>query len=881
MKKLILLIAIVVSAFSAFAQDSLYINQKDGSIIPFAIINMDSISFERINSSKTIVTDYVVINGIKWATRNLDTGGKFVANPEGLGALFQWGRKADGHENRSSSISTTTTLSTTDDPGNNPFIGSRFIRSTKANDYGNGTYDWRSPKNDALWNAGTELVPIKATNDPSPAGYRVPNYTEIQSLLDTTYVKNEWITQNGVYGQKFTDKASNNSIFLPAAGVRTPDDCIVYYADGFYASGGYSCSTTSDNNGVYGFGFGYDRASLGAGSDRSYGHSVRPVVESTHDSLYVNQKDGSVVPFSIDNVDTITFVRKTYSTPAPAVTDYVVINGIKWATRNLDTGGKFVSTPVNYGALYQWGRKADGHESRISRTSAILSNTDNPGKPAFITTTVYVDNIYDWRSPQNDSLWNAGTELAPQKAANDPSPAGYRVPTYTEIQSLSDTTYVKNEWNTQNGVNGRKFTDKATGNFIFLPAADLRFYNGDVLKPDSYGHYWSSTANGTNTYSLNFSSSYVTQNPYWRIYGLAVRPVVDSKDTSAIAVISLGLNKTTLTLTVGDSATLTAIISPSNAKDRTVTWVTSDATKATINNGVVTAKALGTVTITALVGDKTATCTVTIAARAVSSISLNSNSLILTIGKDSTLTTTVLPSNATDKTVTWTTSDATKATVINGKITAIAAGTATITAKAGAITSTCFVTIFASSSTEDYVFINGVKWATHNVNTPGSFTTNPEDYGLFYQWNSKVGWPATGIVTGWNSAWNGGFTTPSASDTWATTNDPSPTGYHVPTYDQIRSLLNTTYVSSTWTTQNGVYGRKFTDKTSGNSIFLPASGYRYYNDGSLGNAGSSGHYWSSNAYSSNSADYLGLGSSTTLWDYYNRAVGQSVRPVAE
>jgi len=46
----------------------------------------------------------VVINGVKWATRNLDVGSTFVENPEDKGALFQWGRPADGHENRTSAI---------------------------------------------------------------------------------------------------------------------------------------------------------------------------------------------------------------------------------------------------------------------------------------------------------------------------------------------------------------------------------------------------------------------------------------------------------------------------------------------------------------------------------------------------------------------------------------------------------------------------------------------------------------------------------------------------------------------------------------------------------------------------------------------------------
>ena len=77
----------------------------------------------------------------------------------------------------------------------------------------------------------------------------------------------------------------------------------------------------------------------------------------------------------------------------------------------------------------------------------------------------------------------------------------------------------------------------------------------------------------------------------------------------------------------------------------------------------------------------------------VTGISLDVSTLTLAVGKDYTLTATVTPGDAADKTVTWTSSDKTKATVVNGKVTAIAAGTTTITAKAGDKTATCMVTV--------------------------------------------------------------------------------------------------------------------------------------------------------------------------------------------
>lgn len=184
---------------------------------------------------------------------------------------------------------------------------------------------------------------------------------------------------------------------------------------------------------------------------------------------------------------------------------------------------------------------------------------------------------------------------------------------------------------------------------------------------------------------------------------------------------------------------------------------------------------------------------------------------------------------------------------------------------------------------QENVLINGVKWATRNVAAPGTFAISPEDAGMFYQWNSKVGWPDTGDIgsTTWNSSWTGGYTTPSSIDTWTSANDPSPAGYHVPTLAQIKTLLDATKVTSTWTTQNGVTGRKYTDKASGNYIFVPASGNRSYFDGVLDYTGASGDYWSSTA-NSNHAYFFEFDNSYSDWNHYNnRALGLSIRPVAE
>ena len=152
-----------------------------------------------------------------------------------------------------------------------------------------------------------------------------------------------------------------------------------------------------------------------------------------------------------------------------------------------------------------------------------------------------------------------------------------------------------------------------------------------------------------------------------------------------VAVTGVGLDKTSLSMTEGETYTLTATVSPTNATNKSVTWTSSSNSVATVSStGVITAKAAGsaTITVTTTDGAKTATCTVTVKAATVpvTGVSLNKTSLSLTVGDTESLTATVLPSNATDKSVTWSSSKTSVATVSSsGVVTAKAVGTTAIT----------------------------------------------------------------------------------------------------------------------------------------------------------------------------------------------------------
>ena len=163
-----------------------------------------------------------------------------------------------------------------------------------------------------------------------------------------------------------------------------------------------------------------------------------------------------------------------------------------------------------------------------------------------------------------------------------------------------------------------------------------------------------------------------------------------------VDVSSINLDKTSASLKVGETVTLTATVKPDDATNKTVTWSTSDASVATVSDGVVTAIKLGAATITAKAGDKEATCAITVEPTPVTAITLDRTSATLRVGETVTLTATVKPDDATDKAVTWSTSDASIATVSEGVVTAVKIGAAIITAKAGDKEAPCAINIEAT-----------------------------------------------------------------------------------------------------------------------------------------------------------------------------------------
>ena len=197
-----------------------------------------------------------------------------------------------------------------------------------------------------------------------------------------------------------------------------------------------------------------------------------------------------------------------------------------------------------------------------------------------------------------------------------------------------------------------------------------------------------------------------------------------SCEVTVNGITNITLNKTATSLFVGDSETLTATFTPSGVINKTLTWSSSNTNVATVDqNGKITAKKVGTATITATATDGTnqkATCVVTV--KGITNITLNKTATSLFVGDSETLTPTFTPSGVINKTLTWSSSNTSVATVDqNGKVTAKAAGTATITATAtdgSGVSASCLVTVLPDYSltiTPDVAHVRGTEQRTYEL----------------------------------------------------------------------------------------------------------------------------------------------------------------------
>ena len=326
----------------------------------------------------------ITLDRTVWATRNVGMPGTFVDNPQDPGRLYQWNRRTA----------------------------------------------WPITGDVTGWdNRITRITETWAVNDPCPEGWRVPTRAEFEAL--SRHIS-EWVynwNNTGINGRLFG--TAPNQIFLPAVVTRDRSGRLNYTRNqppgGVYWSSSYVGEVS-----IRAISFGVRSSNiqpLGSAYDIHRGHSIRCVRE---------------IPYTPQQP--VTPPTQEASTPT-SLDDGVVINGVRWATRNVDAPGTFAATPESAGMFFQWNRRRG------------------------------------WDRVEWDDSNPAGTSWTRE---NDPCPQGWRVPTENELRSLMDAD---SEWTTRNGVYGRYFG--STPHRIFLPAVNVYNYSEEFQTQS--GGYWSST----------------------------------------------------------------------------------------------------------------------------------------------------------------------------------------------------------------------------------------------------------------------------------------------------------------------------------------------------------------------------------------------------
>ena len=192
----------------------------------------------------------------------------------------------------------------------------------------------------------------------------------------------------------------------------------------------------------------------------------------------------------------------------------------------------------------------------------------------------------------------------------------------------------------------------------------------------------------------------------------------------------------------------------------------------------------------------------------------------------------------------------------------------------------CTITANLTLADHDYVDLDlpsGTLWATCNVGAE-----KPEDYGYYYAWgetSTKSSYSKSNYK--WYNGSDVSFTKYGnyefldLSDDAAYVNWGS--NWRMPSYEELRDLINSNYTTTEETTQNGVKGLKITSRSNGNSIFLPAAGYM--NGSTLAGAGTNVYYWSSDSYNQGKVYYLQVVNGNATVGNCSRYMGQSIRPV--
>ena len=519
-------------------------------------------------------------------------------------------------------------------------------------------------------------------------------------------------------------------------------------------------------------------------------------------------------------------------------------SGIKWATHNIgatrpgDNGKRYAWGEIKEKDYYNWDiyKWAKGSSTTLTKYCTDSSNGTVDGKKAL-----------DLEDDVAHATWGGS----------------WRMPTAAEFEEL------RNEcswyWTSENGNNGYRVTSRTNGNSIFLPAG--RYSYSSPMYGD-YDYYWSSSIGSSDSdarclYIYKSSASITNASRY---INYPIRPVSGDRIKFSVSVNSAGNGTVAIK---GDSLT-SAAFKEASAVTVTATpdsgfefkgWFVGDADAPVSADAEYTFTVYGDVTLVAK-----------FVKPAVVSVSSTGNG-------------TVVIKDCADATVTFYTDDL---------VTVVATPNEGYTfsgwfvGDAGAPVSTA--TEYSFNVKEDIDLIakfkvliyeavdlglpSGIKWATFNVGA-----TKPEECGNYYAWgeiNTKESYTEGNSLTYDRSSYNinisGDIRYDAACYLWKGT-------WRMPTAAEFEELVN----NCAWelTEVNGVNGYKVTSTVNGNSIFLPAAGYK---NGTSAYSASYAYYWSDSYYPSSSSYYsynLYFSSGYYTVSYKYRYYGMPIRPVCE
>ena len=399
---------------------------------------------------------------------------------------------------------------------------------------------------------------------------------------------------------------------------------------------------------------------------------------------------------------------------------------------------------------------------------------------------------------------------------------------------------------------------------------------------------------------------------FFAVLGLLVACQGKENPSGGGEVTAISLDKTSINVEKGGNEVLSVSFTPANASNKTVSWVSSDPSIATVSDGVVVGVAVGSTEVVAKCGNATAKCAVTVVISA-TSIKLNKESLELHIDQKETLEATLEPSSTTDV-VLWSSSDASVATVQDGLVTAVAEGTAKITAKVGSVTATCDIVVIKFKLTAVDLGLS-VKWANANLGADSE-----EAFGDYYAWGETEPYYSSLDPLIWKEGKSAGYDWDSykwcngkgkitkyctIADYWDGTGDPDGKmvlepeddaaykqlggSWRIPTIEECEELANNCTVSTSEI--NGIPVKVCESKKNGNSIILPLAGIIYNTQTKY--VMERGRYWSS-SLSLRSSTSVGQGGANAFALRYgdqsiaidfsttgDRSSGFSIRPVSD